>query len=181
MEVNDFISSDIELADIDYNIVPLSYLFRDVDGVILIFLSYLYDDINDRTNNMEKLTVGLNDYFKEFMLRGVRLVCITREPPITNIHWKVDRKLDMQIYSDISLSLTSRVIGTFDLSAYYLAKRNLYLGSSFLVPLPGIAIVGKNNVLLYKHVATSPDTVKITPVDILSISSEKIKFMNLDY
>jgi peroxiredoxin len=111
---------------------------------------------------MSALVSSLSTYEKDFKKIDVRILCITKEPPITARHWKSERGVKHEVYSDIYLEFTNSIVGSFDLSAYLLTQLNIHLGSVFMVPTPSVAVVDGNGKIIKKFVYSSPGNYMIT-------------------
>jgi hypothetical protein len=84
--------------------------------------------------------------------------CAVREAPYLNRSWANDRKYNIEIFSDTSLSVCNSLIGSFDLSLYMLELKNVHMGSVF-VPMPSVVIVSSTGQVIHKYIAASPGTV----------------------
>mmetsp|Transcript_31763 Transcript_31763/g.53575 ORF Transcript_31763/g.53575 Transcript_31763/m.53575 type:complete len:172 (-) Transcript_31763:387-902(-) len=162
--IGDTIANDLELANTDNEVSPVTMLLHGAEALIILFNPYTFGD--ETPNTMESLVLDINDRLDEFDSEDLRVVCITREPPSTNRHWISDKDIKMDVYSDCSLDVSNALVGTFDLSMYLLAKRGITLGTIF-VSMPAVMIIGSNGKIISKYVASSPDTIQVNPDDIL--------------
>lgn len=78
------------------------------------------------------------------------------EPPSTTRHWISERALRTEVYSDISLRIAEKYVGTFDLSQHLLEMKGVHLGARFDVSLPGVLIVGGDGRIIWKKVSKAP-------------------------
>lgn len=93
---------------------------------------------------------------KSLSTSSTLLNVIHRDPPSTIVHWLADKHIDVETFCDASLAVANKLVGSFDLSAHYLAKKNLYLGTSYHVMNPGVVVIGSNGKVLHKFVCNQP-------------------------
>jgi peroxiredoxin len=151
--VGDVVSSDLEIASLENEIIPISQLFYGAEAVIIFFVSYCYGD--PVKQSMESLLMEVNDHLDEFNQHDLRVVCISREPPSTISHWVSDREFQFEAYSDASLTVSNALVGSFDISIYVQATKGVNLGSYF-VPMASVVAIGGDGKILSRYVASSP-------------------------
>ncbi len=151
--VGDVVSSNLELASLENEIVPISQLFYGAEAVVIFFVPFCYGELVKQS--MESLLVEVNDHLDEFNQHDLRVVCISREPPSTISHWVSDREFQFEAYSDASLEVSNSLVGSFDISIYLQATKGVTLGTYF-VPMSGLVIIGGDGKILSRYVASSP-------------------------
>lgn len=152
--VGDVVSSDLELASLENEIIPISQLFYGAEAVIIFFVSFCYGE--QTKQSMESLLVEVNHHMDEFNQHDMRVVCISREPPSTMSHWVSDLEFQFEAYSDASLSVSNALVGSFDLSLYLQATKGVNLGGSYFVPMSSVIAIGGDGKILSRYVASSP-------------------------
>jgi hypothetical protein len=71
--IGDLISSDLELANADNEIVPLSVLLHATEALVVLFVPYCFGK-----NSMEILVEDVNNKIEFFYRKELRVICITR-------------------------------------------------------------------------------------------------------
>lgn len=59
------------------------------------------------------------------------------------------------MFTDGTLLVSNALVGTFDLSAYVAVSKGVQLGT-YMVPMPGIVLLGGDGKIINKYVASSP-------------------------
>mmetsp|Transcript_16698 Transcript_16698/g.37058 ORF Transcript_16698/g.37058 Transcript_16698/m.37058 type:complete len:180 (-) Transcript_16698:338-877(-) len=161
--VGEALPTNLELANTENEVINLTALLQGAEALVVLFHPYTYAEV--KKNSMENLILDVNDRLEFFEQEDVRVIVITREPPSTTRHWKSDMNINMDVYSDCSLDVSAALVGTFDLSLYFIAKQGVTLGTWF-VSMPAIMIVGGDGRVISKYVAQSPETVQVSAEDI---------------
>jgi peroxiredoxin len=152
-EIGELVTSDLELASMDSEIVPVSQLFYGAEAVIMFFIPHCYGD--ETAQSMEALLINVNSSMDEFNQYDLRVICISKEPPSTVSHWVSDREFQFDCYSDPSLQVTNALAGTFDLSQFLQSNNGVSMGT-YLAPLPAVIVIGSDGKVAARYVATSP-------------------------
>jgi hypothetical protein len=80
--------------------------------------------------------------------------------------WVQRRNLEMEVLSDPKLELSTMLIGTCDLSEYFLTSKSVRLGAPLLGAKAGIAIISKEGILKSRLVVPDIGNVLLTVKDI---------------
>lgn len=162
MNVQQTIPVHLELLDESNNVTTLQTLLRGVEALVILFTPFTFDDTGrdkdgqTSKTNMEKLIRNFNKALSAFKDMDVRVICITREPPSTIRHWRDEKRIKMEVFSDVNLAVSAPLVGTFDLSEYLLTSKAVHLGSSYLVPISAAMVLDANGTIVSKYVASNP-------------------------
>ena len=86
--------------------------------------------------------------------------------PLTNKNWTEQRHLEIEVFSDPKLDLSSVVVGTRDLNEYFLNLKGARLGGKYLVPLPGVALFNNHGILKAKLLIPDPNDITTSVYDV---------------
>ena len=75
-KVGESVSSDLELASIQNEIVQISQLFHGAEAVIIFFVPYCYGELSD--NSMETLLIEVSQKMDDFDAQELKVACITK-------------------------------------------------------------------------------------------------------
>ena len=82
---------------------------------------------------------------------------IKRELPFVLKHWIDERDIRIEVYSDPNQTVTSKLVGQYDLADIYPK-----LVSPVLVSNPSLLIVQSDGKISLKYIASNPDDVTVT-------------------
>ena len=80
-----------------------------------------------------------------------------RELPFVLKHWIDERDIRIEVYSDPNQTVTSKLVGQYDLADIYPK-----LVSPVLVSNPSLLIVQSDGKISLKYIASNPDDVTVT-------------------
>jgi hypothetical protein len=142
-------------------------LLRGTDQLIIIFSPHSF--LLDRNNGIkdQKIIFYINEKLAKFNSNDIRVIIVDKDNPLTNRRWGEYFSLEIETFSDLSLSLSKMLVGTRNIRDSLIASHTLDIGGEYIVPNFGVALLDSQGKLLSRCILSETEFLNLEPTEVL--------------